>query len=137
MLAYGLGVGTVPWLLLGELCPTKVKGIRFYDGTNVYDSPDNFYTTTRYQSVLQKWFFVCIFTGIASGCVTCAAFLTVFLVVKLFPELSKLWGLHVTYIGFGVVCVAMAVFTYLYIPETKGKSMAELQALFEQKENNL
>lgn len=26
MLSYGLGVGTVPWLLLGELCPTKVKG---------------------------------------------------------------------------------------------------------------
>ena len=26
MLCYGIGVGTVPWLLLGELCPTKVKG---------------------------------------------------------------------------------------------------------------
>ena len=27
MLAFGLGVGTVPWLLLGELCPAKVKGL--------------------------------------------------------------------------------------------------------------
>ena len=24
---FGAGVGTVPWLLLGELCPSKVKGI--------------------------------------------------------------------------------------------------------------
>ena len=27
MLAFGIGVGTVPWLLLGELCPVQVKGI--------------------------------------------------------------------------------------------------------------
>ena len=27
ILFFGLGVGTVPWLLLGELCPVKVKGI--------------------------------------------------------------------------------------------------------------
>ena len=27
MLVFGAGVGTIPWLLLGELCPSKVKGI--------------------------------------------------------------------------------------------------------------
>ena len=26
ILFFGLGVGTVPWLLMGELCPVKVKG---------------------------------------------------------------------------------------------------------------
>ena len=25
MLGFGAGVGTVPWLLLGELCPSEVK----------------------------------------------------------------------------------------------------------------
>jgi len=25
MMAFGIGVGTVPWLLLGELCPVQVK----------------------------------------------------------------------------------------------------------------
>ena len=24
---FGAGVGTIPWLLLGELCPSKVKGV--------------------------------------------------------------------------------------------------------------
>ena len=62
---------------------------------------------------------------------TCAAFLTVFLVVKLFPELSKLLGLEATYLGFGVICILMAVFVYFLVPETKGKTMAELQAMFE------
>ena len=27
ILFFGFGVGTVPWLLLGELCPVKVKGL--------------------------------------------------------------------------------------------------------------
>ena len=81
---------------------------------------------------IMEMFFVQI--GIASGCVTCAAFLTVFLVVKLFPEFSKVWGLHTTYLGLGIVCVVMAVFTYFYIPETKGKTMAEIQAIFEKHE---
>ena len=27
MLSNGVGVGTVPWLLLGELCPARVKGL--------------------------------------------------------------------------------------------------------------
>ena len=70
-------------------------------------------------------------SGIASGCVTCAAFLTVFLVVKLFPEVSKMWGLDITYLGFGIICILMALFVYFLVPETKGKTMAELQALFE------
>ena len=76
-----------------------------------------------------------IYTGIASGCVTCAAFFTVFLVVKLFPELTKAWGLQAIYLGFGVICVVMAIFTYTYVPETKGKSMAELQTMFEDGKN--
>jgi hypothetical protein len=29
MLAFGVGVGTVPWLLLGELCPVQVISGRF------------------------------------------------------------------------------------------------------------
>ena len=27
ILVFGAGVGTIPWLLLGELCPSKVKGV--------------------------------------------------------------------------------------------------------------
>jgi hypothetical protein len=33
MLSFGIGVGTVPWLLLGELCPSKVSF------TDVYTTP--------------------------------------------------------------------------------------------------
>ena len=70
--------------------------------------------------------------GITSGCVTCVAFLTVFLVVKLFPTVVQVWGAAATYFGFGGVCFVMALFTILFVPETQGKTMAEIQMLFGQ-----
>lgn len=94
ILFFGLGVGTVPWLLLGELCPVKVKGI-------------------------------------TSGVVACAAFGTVFILVKLFPLMLQVLGQHGTYFFFAMVCVAMAFFTQVFVPETSGKSIAELQNLFQ------
>ena len=82
ILFFGLGVGTVPWLLLGELSPVKVKGI-------------------------------------TSGVVACAAFGTVFVLVKLFPLMLQVLGQHGTYFMFAMVCVAMAFFTQVFVPETR------------------
>ena len=90
------GVGTVPWLLMGELCPVKVKGI-------------------------------------TSGVVACSCFGTIFILVKLFPMLKEVLGQHGTYFGFAVVCVILAFFTQTFVPETSGKSMVELQNLFQDK----
>ena len=36
MLSNGIGVGTVPWLLLGELCPAKVKGVASGEGLSFF-----------------------------------------------------------------------------------------------------
>mgnify|MGYP001290322365 CR=1 FL=1 len=108
ILFFGLGVGTVPWLLLGtimirvtagglaisllllklvngfsgELCPVKVKGL-------------------------------------ASGVVACAAFGTIFLLVKLFPMMLSHLGQHGTYLFFAAVCLVLIVFTHLFVPETR------------------
>ena len=82
ILFFGLGVGTVPWLLLGESCPVKVKGI-------------------------------------ISGVVACAAFGTIFVLVKLFPMMQTEFGQHGTYFLFSVVCVVMAFFTHIFVPETR------------------
>lgn len=34
MMAFGIGVGTVPWLLLGELCPVQVVVFYFVNLAN-------------------------------------------------------------------------------------------------------
>lgn len=93
MLSFGLGVATVPWLLLGELCPSKVKGV-------------------------------------ASGITVFVAFLTIFGVVKSFPFCLAYLGPHGTYGVYSAVCLVMAVYTWAYVPETRGKSLAQLQTLF-------
>ena len=120
ILFFGLGVGTVPWLLLGtimirvtagglaisllllklvngfsgELCPVKVKGL-------------------------------------ASGVVACAAFGTIFLLVKLFPMMLSHLGQHGTYLFFAAVCLVLIVFTHLFVPETRYvKSLKITQLIF-------
>jgi hypothetical protein len=35
MLTFGVGVGTVPWLLLGELCPIQVKSALYLNCNTV------------------------------------------------------------------------------------------------------
>ena len=99
MLSYGLGVGTVPWLLLGELTPSGIKGI-------------------------------------TSGVVTCSAFLTIFIVVKLFPISLQIVGGFVTYLGFAGICFLTSTFSYLCIPETRGKTLAEIMTIFEPKQRS-
>ena len=96
MLSYGLGVGTIPWLLLGELCPARVKGV-------------------------------------SSGLAVFVAYLTIFLVVKLFPWLTAAAGRAVTYWIFAVVCALTGLFTVGCLPETKGKSLGEIQDMFADK----
>ena len=96
MLSFGIGIGTVPWLLLGELTPGSIKGI-------------------------------------TSGVVTCSTFFTIFLVVKIFPLVIKTIGTSGTYLGFAGVCLITSLFSYLCIPETKDKTMAEVMTLFETK----
>ena len=71
--------------------------------------------------------------GITSGLVACSWFGTIFILVKLFPLLKEVLGQHGTYFGFAVICVILALFTQTFVPETSGKSMVELQNLFQDK----
>ena len=86
-------MATVPWRLLGELCPSKVKGV-------------------------------------ASGVTVFLAFLTIFGVVKTFPFCLIYLRPYGTYGLYSGVCFLMAVFTWLMVPETRGKTLAELQTLY-------
>lgn len=66
-----------------------------------------------------------------SGITVFMAFTTIFLVVKLFPMMTLLLGLPGTFWLFGAVCVLTAIFTVFFLPETSGKTMAQIQAMFQ------
>ena len=53
-----------------------------------------------------------------------------FLVVKVFPMVMLSMGAVITYGFFAVVCVLTSVFCFYFVPETRGKTVDELQNMW-------
>jgi dipeptide/tripeptide permease len=58
-----------------------------------------------------------------------ACFVSSFIVTLVFPLLSEAVGMHVMFYFFTISCVIGVIFTLKIIPETKGKSLLEIQKL--------
>lgn len=56
-----------------------------------------------------------------------------FLTTKVFLLISETYGIYVNFIAFSVVCTITAVFVYLTLPETRNKSLIEIQNALENK----
>ncbi|CAK1604498.1 unnamed protein product [Parnassius mnemosyne] len=93
MIACTLGYLIVPWVMIGEVYPTQVRGI-------------------------------------IGGMTTCAAHLSVFSVVKTFPLLKHSLNDYGTFALYGTMSLAGTVFFYLFLPETKGKTLQEIEDYF-------
>lgn len=88
-----LGFLVVPWVMIGELYPMKVRGI-------------------------------------VGGFTTCMAHTFVFIVVKTYPFLAHLLERHGAFILYGCISFLGTVFFYLCLPETKGKTLQEIEDYF-------
>ncbi|PSN31080.1 hypothetical protein C0J52_25366 [Blattella germanica] len=88
-----LGFLVVPWVMIGEVYPTQVRGI-------------------------------------LGGMTTCAAHMFVFIVVKTFPLLQHLASNHGTFLIYGFISLFGTIFFYFCLPETKGKSLQEIEDYF-------
>lgn len=62
--------------------------------------------------------------------------LEMFLVVKTFPDMNHMMGHHGTFWLYSGVCFASIIFTLLFIPETKGKSLQDIEDIFSTKEGS-
>ncbi|KAJ9579238.1 hypothetical protein L9F63_024654 [Diploptera punctata] len=78
-------------------------------------------------------------TGETRGWITSVGgffnWLMVFLLTKVFFLMVTAWGQAVTYGVFSVFCVGASVFVFTCIPETKGKSRDEIQAILSGKKH--
>lgn len=88
-----LGFLVVPWVMIGELYPLKVRGI-------------------------------------VGGMTTMMAHIFVFLVVKTYPFMATALYQHGVFIMYGCISFLATVFLYVYLPETKGKTLQEIEDYF-------
>ena len=95
---FSLGWGPIPWLVLGEIFPDRVKG--FASGA----------------AAMTNWFLA-------------------FLVTKEFTQVEAAIHNYGTFWLFSGVCLLGVIFVAIFMPETKGKSLEEIQRNFEGNSN--
>ncbi|XP_051243091.1 solute carrier family 2, facilitated glucose transporter member 6 [Dicentrarchus labrax] len=68
--------------------------------------------------------------GVASGLCVTVSWLTAFMLTHAFTHLVDRYGLYVPYLCFTVVCVLCLLFNAVCIPETRGRSLEEIENYF-------
>ena len=91
-----LGIGTIPYVILGEIFPANVKG-----------------------------------AAVAFGIIIGSIF--AFIVGLGFQALNTVAGIHTTFWLFALSCISGTLWVYAITPETKGKTLEEIQAIFNPK----
>jgi SP family xylose:H+ symportor-like MFS transporter len=51
-----------------------------------------------------------------------------FILTYTFPAINKALGSSGTFLGYGTICMLGALFVYAYVPETKGRTLEEIEA---------
>ncbi|CAG5075813.1 Similar to Tret1: Facilitated trehalose transporter Tret1 (Bombyx mori) [Cotesia congregata] len=85
-----LGLNPLPYMMLGELFPTNVKGVAV--------------------SIANVW-----------------GSILAFFVAKMFQVVTDTCGMYASFAWFAASCVLGLVFIQWFVPETKGKSLGEIQ----------
>lgn len=75
--------------------------------------------------------------GIIGGLTTMTAHCFVFMVVKTYPFLSVALTRHGTFILYGCISLFGTIYFYMCLPETKGRTLQEIEDYFSGRSNNL
>lgn len=90
VIGFSLGFGPIPWLMMGEILPAKIRGPA-----------------------------ASIVTGFNWTCT--------FFITKIFHDIIAAIGLAGTFWMFGGICVAGLAFVVFCVPETRGRSLEEIE----------
>ncbi|KAK6938828.1 Major facilitator, sugar transporter-like [Dillenia turbinata] len=92
VIAFSLGIGAIPWIIMSEILPINIKGLAGSVAT------------------LANWFFAWVVTMTAN--------------------LLLQWSSAGTFAIYMVVCAFTVVFVSIWVPETKGRTLEEIQLSF-------
>jgi facilitated trehalose transporter len=93
IIAYSIGFGPLPWLLMGEMFPERTRST-------------------------------------ATSIVGATACVAGFFVTNTFLNLVQVLNTYGTFWLFAIVSASAVVFTFFFVPETKGRSLQEIQKAF-------
>jgi len=93
VIGFSLGFGPIPWLMMGEILPAKIRGV-------------------------------------AASIVTSFNWLCTFIVTKTFQDIINLMGAHGAFWLFGTIVAVGLIFVITSVPETRGKSLEEIERRF-------
>lgn len=74
------------------------------------------------------------YRGLASGLATGFLYFMSFVLIKLYPNMLNFMGIALVFTFYGSMSLIGVVFVQLFVPETKNKSLAEIEKLFQKDE---
>lgn len=89
---FSLGFGPIPWLMMGEILPAKVRGP-------------------------------------AASVATAFNWISTFIITKTFPVMIEATGFAATFWFYGVMVIGALIFTIAFVPETRGRSLEDIEKL--------
>lgn len=117
-----MGWGPITWLLMSEILPLKARGVA--SGLCVVVSWLTAFTLTQ--------FFLRVVVGtVLGGCPRALPQSPPSCLTSAFcPASQEAFGLEVPFLFFAVICAGNVLFTGCCVPETKGRSLEQIEAFF-------
>jgi facilitated trehalose transporter len=72
--------------------------------------------------------------GLTAGITVCFAYLMSFITIKLYPTMFLMMGNGCVFLFYGVVSLLGTLFVHQILPETKGKSLQEIENLYKKRQ---
>jgi Sugar (and other) transporter len=74
--------------------------------------------------------------GLTAGITVCIAYFMSFVVIKSYPSMLSWLGNGAIFLFYGIVSLLGTVFVHLALPETKGKTLQEIENIFKKRQTN-
>lgn len=71
--------------------------------------------------------------GVTAGITVCMAYLMSFIAIKSYPSMLETIGNSMIFLIYGIFSLVGTVFVHFILPETKGKSLEEIENLFKER----
>lgn len=71
--------------------------------------------------------------GVTAGITVCLAYLMSFIAIKSYPSMLETMGNSTIFLIYGIFSLVGTVFVHFILPETKGKSLEEIENLFKER----